>query len=240
LPENVSPKNNFVESWRKTPRPTSNLAFISSIIQLESGQLPGLAAAGFFIYIPGGFAPSLPPMKNPSSPVRSGARRGVLACAACSLALLLGSGSFSLGQTPTPTPPPPEEPVPMPPTPEALPDAYQPKAYSSDVTILRRLRFLPNPAVWGNGPYPVALTLFAGGFKDGDIYGSQGQRWADNDLAKQGFLVFSIDYRLAPPGLILQQHIHDTTPEGIASGRPPQQTNDVKQADSRRLLRQPM
>lgn len=117
----------------------------------------------------------------------------------------------------------------MPPSPEALPDAYQPKAYSSDVTILRRLRFRPNPARWGNGPWPVAITLFAGGFKDGDIYGSQGQRWADNDLANQGFLVFSLDYRLAPPGLILMQHAHDQTPEGIASGRPPQQTNDVKQ-----------
>jgi acetyl esterase/lipase len=44
-----------------------------------------------------------------------------------------------------------------------------------------------------------------------------------------GFLVFSIEYRLAPDGLLLGQHQHDNTALGIASGRPPQQSNDVKQ-----------
>ena len=38
-----------------------------------------------------------------------------------------------------------------------------------------------------------------------------------------------MEHRLAPTGLLEGQHIHDLTPEGIASGRPPQQTNDVKQ-----------
>jgi len=33
----------------------------------------------------------------------------------------------------------------------------------------------------------------------------------------------------APDGLLLGQHPHDNTPLGIASGRPPQQSNDVKQ-----------
>lgn len=118
----------------------------------------------------------------------------------------------------------------MPPSQEALPAQYQPSAYSNDITILRRLRFRPDPAIYGPGPYPVAITAHAGGFRDVDAYGSTSQRWADKDLAKAGFLVFSIDHRLAPDGLILNQHMHDnTTPEGIASGRPPQQSNDVKQ-----------
>ncbi len=118
----------------------------------------------------------------------------------------------------------------MPPSQEILPNAYQPSAYSDDQTILRRLRFSPDPAVYGDGPYPVVVTVHAGGFRDQDAYGSMSQRWADRDLAKAGFLVFSIDYRLAPDGLIRRQHEHDTTTEeGIASGRPPQQSNDVKQ-----------
>lgn len=83
--------------------------------------------------------------------------------------------------------------------------------------------------MWGNGPYPVAITVHAGGFRDQDAYGSIGQRWADQDLAAAGFLVFSIDHRLAPPNTIKRQIKHTGTPEGIASGRPPQQSNDVKQ-----------
>ena len=82
-------------------------------------------------------------------------RRGLVGLAvACSLALFLSSGSFSLAQTPTPTPtPPPDlEPDPMPPSQEILPNAYQPSAYSNDETILRRLRFSPDSAIWGNGP----------------------------------------------------------------------------------------
>jgi acetyl esterase/lipase len=117
----------------------------------------------------------------------------------------------------------------MPPSSERLPDQYPPSAYSNDQTILRRLRFQPDPALYGTEPYPVAITSHAGGFRSGDAYGSTSQRQADRDLAAAGFLVFSIDYRLAPEGLILHQHVHDGTPEGIASGRPPQQSNDVKQ-----------
>ncbi len=118
----------------------------------------------------------------------------------------------------------------MPPSQEILPNAYQPSAYSNDETILRRLRFSPDSAIWGNGPYPVAITAHPGGFRNGDAYGTMSQRWADRDLAAAGFLVFSIDYRLAPPNTIRRQTEHDdTTEEGIASGRPPQQSNDVKQ-----------
>src|SRR5713101_8650086 len=52
---------------------------------------------------------------------------------------------------------------------------------------------------------------------------------ADKDLSDAGFLVFSIEYRLAPDGRLIGQHEHDNTFAGIASGRPPQQSNDVKQ-----------
>jgi acetyl esterase/lipase len=46
-------------------------------------------------------------------------------------------------------------------------------------------------------------------------------------LANHGFSVFNVCYRLAPCGRIPGQDAHDGSPEGIASGRPPQQTDDV-------------
>jgi acetyl esterase/lipase len=59
------------------------------------------------------------------------------------------------------------------------------------------------------------------------------------DLQAAGYLVFAVYYRLAPCGTIIGQHVHDLTTDGIASGRPLQQTNDIKalvraaRADSR-------
>ena len=88
---------------------------------------------------------------------------------------------------------------------------------------------MPDPNIWGPGPYPTVLTIHAGGFRSQDDHGSGHQRVADGDLVAAGFLVFSIEYRLAPDGLLFGQHVHDDTPLGIASGRPPQQSNDVKQ-----------
>ena len=52
--------------------------------------------------------------------------------------------------------------------------------------------------------------------------------WVAPDCVKKGYLTFSVTHRLAPCALITGQHIHDDTPEGILSGRPDQQTNDVK------------
>jgi acetyl esterase/lipase len=119
-----------------------------------------------------------------------------------------------------------------PPTPpqQALDPAFQPHIYDpDDNTTLRRLRFTPDPAIWGPGPYPTVLTIHGGEFKEEDDHGTIQQGFADYDLSQAGFLVFSIEHRLAPNGLLMGQHKHDDTPLGVASGRPPQQSNDVKQ-----------
>ena len=111
------------------------------------------------------------------------------------------------------------------PTLERLLPAYQPSAYSSDHSVLRRARFTP-PSTYGPGPWPTVLTIHPGQFRGGDVFGVPSQRWADKDLADAGFLVFSIDYRLAPPGFVKNQDPDHTDP---ADGRPPEQSNDVKQ-----------
>lgn len=109
---------------------------------------------------------------------------------------------------------------------EALLDAYQPKAYDpTDGTTLRRLRIAPSPT----GSFPTVVLIHGGEFREQDDHGTHDQSYAAYDLAQAGYLVFSIEYRLAPDGLIPGQHQHDTTPAGISSGRPPQQSNDVKQ-----------
>jgi acetyl esterase/lipase len=73
------------------------------------------------------------------------------------------------------------------------------------------------------------LTIHVGEFRYYDDHGEPHQRMANKDLSDAGYLVFSIEHRLAPDGLIMGQHKHDDSLEGIASGRPPQQSNDVKQ-----------
>ncbi len=141
----------------------------------------------------------------------------------CSLTLILGSG-FSLAQTC------PQDIEPANPPQETLAPAYQPFAYdTADATKLRRLRFTPITATWGPGPYPTVISIHPGEFRDNDDHGELHQRYATTDLTNAGFLVFQIEYRLAPPNLLQGQHPHDPSSEGIASGRPPQQTNDVKQ-----------
>lgn len=72
--------------------------------------------------------------------------------ALCFLSLLLSTVMVSLAQTPTPTVPPDDEPDPMPSSQERLLDAYQPSAYSSDPTVLQRLRFLLTPRCGATGP----------------------------------------------------------------------------------------
>jgi acetyl esterase/lipase len=139
------------------------------------------------------------------------------------LTLSLGSG-FSLAQTC------PQDIEPANPPQETLAPAYQPFAYdTADATKLRRLRFTPITATWGPGPYPTVISIHPGEFRDNDDHGELHQRYATTDLTNAGFLVFQIEYRLAPPNLLQGQHPHDPSSEGIASGRPPQQTNDVKQ-----------
>ncbi len=88
---------------------------------------------------------------------------------------------------------------------------------------------MPDSGTWGSGPYPTVISIHPGEYRYGDDHGEPHQRMATKDLTDAGFLVFQIEYRLAPDGLLTGQHKHDTTTAGIASGRPPQQTNDVKQ-----------
>lgn len=67
-------------------------------------------------------------------------------------------------------------------------------------------------------------------FRQGEAAGVQSQRLVSKALAAEGFLVFQVEHRLAPMDLLEGQTAHSNTiPEGIASGRPPQQTNDIKQ-----------
>ena len=97
------------------------------------------------------------------------------------------------------------------------------------------IKFKPDPAMWGNGPYPTVLMIPPALFRNGDASGSAKERVATKDLIDAGFLVFQIEHRLAPAGLLEDQTPHcnpDFSPCPIieqASGRPPQQTDDVKQ-----------
>ena len=69
----------------------------------------------------------------------------------------------------------------------------------------------------GTGRHPAVLLIHGGGFKGGGP--TKGAVAAD--LAAAGFVVFSIEYRLCPPGHIEGQK---------SSGQFPDQTNDVRLA----------
>lgn len=88
---------------------------------------------------------------------------------------------------------------------ETLDSSYQPSAYDpGNTTVLRRLRI--TPAGYGtNSKHPTVLTIPPTVFRNGDAYGTPAQRLADYDLAQAGYLVFSIEHRLAPPGMIKNQ-----------------------------------
>ena len=145
--------------------------------------------------------------------------RWVLSVFPCFLVVLFGIEFAAQAQTPTPTPP--DEPN-LPPS-EALPPQYQPSAYDTgNPTILERVRFVPTS---GGPTWPAVLLIHPGGFHTGDQYGPKGLRQAAKDLIDSGYLVFSVDYRLAPPDTINGQPDHSDP----TSGRPPQQSNDIKQ-----------
>jgi acetyl esterase/lipase len=69
------------------------------------------------------------------------------------------------------------------------------------------------------------VLIHAGQYVEGSYYAPQEMLDAATDLNAAGYLVFSVDYRLAPPGQIVGQPDHSDP----ASGRPPQQANDIKQ-----------
>lgn len=68
------------------------------------------------------------------------------------------------------------------------------------------------------GPWPAVLVIHGGGFKAG---GPPSGAQCGLDLAEAGYLAFSIEYRLAPEGVL---------PGQTSDGRFPQQTDDVKMA----------
>jgi acetyl esterase/lipase len=92
------------------------------------------------------------------------------------------------------------------------------------------IKFKPS----GTGPWPKVLMLPPDIFKlEIKANGTTKERVATRDLTDNGFLVFQIEHRLAPDGLLQDQTMHcsgdDCTAAQVASGRPPQQTDDVKQ-----------
>ena len=71
------------------------------------------------------------------------------------------------------------------------------------------------------GPWPVVLVIHGGGFISGSPTSSPESVDCARDLAAAGYLALSIEYRLAPPGILQGQ---------VSDGRFPQQTNDVNLA----------
>ena len=81
-------------------------------------------------------------------------------------------------------------------------------------TALRWRAFVPNDSE----KHPAILVIHGGNFDSGDFDNLQ----TDQNLACAGFVVFDIEYRLAPPGKLLGQ-------DGDL-GRYPEQTDDVATA----------
>ena len=147
-------------------------------------------------------------------------RRGLLLAFVSSALLLFSRLGFADCTGPEATPVPQETPAAQ----------YQPHYYDSDDnTVLQRRRFAPG----STGTYPTVIIIHAGEFKEYDDLGSLGQHYADYDLVQAGFLVFSVEHRLAPPNKITGQTDHcsgdDCPTEEVESGRPPEQWNDIKQ-----------
>ncbi len=76
-------------------------------------------------------------------------------------------------------------------------------------------------------PWPAIVDIHGGGYKSGHPFQSGPVQVAE-ELAARGYYVVSVDHELAPCGVMPTQHCHDSTAEGIASGRPPQQTDGIE------------
>ncbi len=88
---------------------------------------------------------------------------------------------------------------------------------ASDGTVLHWDAYAPTTP----GPWPAVLIIHAGFFNSGTPTSSPDSVTAAQDLAANGYIAFSIEYRLAPPGSL---------PGQKSSGQFPQQTDDVKLA----------
>ena len=128
------------------------------------------------------------------------------------------------GCTPAPTACATCSPLPTPinaPTPTPIPSSYQP----GDGTSLEWRPYVPTS---GGPKWPAVLILHVGSFKQGIPFVGNIENCAQ-DLQIAGYYALIATYRLAPCGLIKGQTCHDAShdPNGL-SGRPPEQTNDVK------------
>lgn len=90
-------------------------------------------------------------------------------------------------------------------------------ATASDGTPLHWFVYTPSTP----GPWPVVLVIHGGGFISGTPSSSPQSVVCAQDLAAAGYIAFSIEYRLAPPGAL---------PGQVSDGRFPDQTDDVKLA----------
>ena len=90
-------------------------------------------------------------------------------------------------------------------------------ANAADGTALHWTVYTPE----GTGPWPAVLVIHGGGFKGGTPTSSPESVSCSRDLAAAGFMTFSVEYRLAPPGAL---------PGQVTDGRFPDQSDDVKLA----------
>lgn len=88
---------------------------------------------------------------------------------------------------------------------------------ASDGTVLHWNVYTPD----GVGPWPAMLVIHGGGFYKGSPTSASESITCAQDLAAAGYVAFSIEYRLAPPGAL---------PGQVSDGRFPDQTDDVKLA----------
>ncbi len=96
---------------------------------------------------------------------------------------------------------------------KAAPLSTEVYAIASDRTPLTWTVYTPA----GRGPWPAVLVIHGGNFYGGDA-NENGPASAAQDLAAAGYIAFSINYRLAPPGGVPGQR---------SLGRFPDQYDDV-------------
>ncbi|MBA3650974.1 MAG: alpha/beta hydrolase, partial [Chthoniobacterales bacterium] len=88
---------------------------------------------------------------------------------------------------------------------------------ASDGTVLHWMAYTPTTP----GPWPVVLIIHGGGFDSNTPDSSPESVNCAQDMAAAGYIAFSIEYRLAPPGAL---------PGQVSDGRFPDQSDDAQVA----------